>query len=97
QLAVDIAVAVAGPGLARADAAQHRAGVADDDVVGFRGSSRVGHHSAARRPAAARMAARTRSGVAGRRGSRAPVAGPMAPRVAGAVGTSAGSPMPLAP
>ena len=65
QLAILVGVAVARAGHAGPDVAQHRAGVAADLVVG------LGH---ARAPAAARIAWRTRSGVAGARRMRAPVA-----------------------
>ena len=92
EAAVHVAVAVAGAGLAGADAAEDGAGVAGDD--GGRGLGRrlgAGHGNAW-------MAASTRSGVAGTRVRRAP---------GGVVGwrrgwparwrRGAGSPTPLAP
>ena len=104
ELAVDVAVAVAGAGLARADVAQHRAGIA------ARSSSLLALAAVARSRACrstivlvplmfppARIAARTRSGVAGTRRMRTPVASWIALRIAGAVGISACSPIPLAP
>jgi hypothetical protein len=62
ELAVHIAVAVASPGLARPYATEHGAGVAGDDAV------------LAHADSFARIAARTRSGVAGTWRSRIPAA-----------------------
>ena len=102
ETTLDVAVAVAGAGVAGADAAQHRAGVAGDDPVGRR--ARFGQcrrvragRAGMRRHRAARSAAKTRSGVAGTVVIRTPVACSIAPRIAGAVAIRAGSPMPLAP
>ena len=92
QHALDIAVAVAGAGAARPDAAEHGAGIAGDDALGGVFDSDLAHSAALRG-----MAASTRSGVAGTLVTLAPVAWWIAPSMAGAVGISAGSPMPLAP
>src|SRR5262245_6425541 len=107
-MAVLVGVAVARAGAPRADAAQHRAGVAANDAVvldgaellgaGFcrqpSGGLVVGTHNA---PSLARSAAHRRCGSTGTWRTVTPVACRMAPRIAGGVAISAGSPTPLAP
>ncbi len=85
EVAAVVGVAVAGAGAAVGDVAEDGAGVAAD-LFGGRGHR-----------AAALIAARTRSGVAGTWARRAPVAWRMALRIAGAVGMRQCSPRPLAP
>ena len=67
----DVGVAVAGAGLTWLDPAAHRAGVADDQCRGRVRPSSGAHPAPA---GAARIAARTRSGVAGTRRMVTPVA-----------------------
>ena len=92
ELTADIGVTVTGADLAFPDAAQHRAGVAADDLV-----IRFRHGFPPRLFSSASMAARSRCGRAGAWVSRTPVAWRMAPNIAGAVGIKPGSPTPFAP
>src|SRR5262249_33515749 len=103
QHSVEVAPAIARPGATFADLAQHRTRVADDF---FGGRGRVLHwwdpyciglRGFVHVTSLSRMAARTRSGVAGRCVTRTPVACRTAFKMAGAVGISAGSPTPFAP
>ncbi len=96
QFAALVGVTVAGAALAVGDVAHHRAGVAADLALD-RAGARLPDHVGFPYWLAARIAARTRSGVAGSFLIRAPVASRMALRIAGAVGISTCSPSPLAP
>ena len=82
---------------ARGDVASHRAGVAADLAAAAASGAEAIGELAHQAPPCFRIAARTRSGVAGTRVMRTPVAWWMALRIAGAVGISACSPTPLAP